>query len=273
MAKDSELKAAQAGGVAPQSLLGALLAWATALSIVAIFVNGLVEPLAERRYQAIIDAFLYERPPTSTERNVSYFVDDTIFHAARVRTAGDGSGSATLDGVFIRYPDGTTWTARRGTWSSTDRTWSLEEGWSFGDDAAPTPRGPATVAVPIRIDPSEGLGRTATRTLPELVQDVRAAEAAGRDAGSVRFDLHRRLADAISTWTFVLVAGALALRLHGRATGVAWTIVLIAAFWAVWTLTGSLFERQVLGPVQAAWATPAILTLVGMSLVVRGETS
>lgn len=269
MSKDSELKAAQAGGIAPRTLLGALLIWATALSIAATFVNGFVEPRAERRYQEIIEGFLYERPPSSTERNVSYYVDGTIFHAARIRTADASEGTASLDGVLIRFPDGSAWTARRGTWSSVDRTWALESGWAFSNDLLPSPRAPATVPIPIRIDASEGLGRAETRTLAELARDMRTAREAGRDVQPVRFEFHRRIADAISTWTFVLVAGALALRLRGRAAGVAWTIVLVASFWAVWTLTGSLYERQVLGALQAAWLTPALLCAFGAVLALR----
>jgi hypothetical protein len=70
MARDSELKAAQAGGIPPRALLVPVLAWGLAVSAVAVVNNGMVEPRAERAYQAIIDDFLYGRPPVASERAV-----------------------------------------------------------------------------------------------------------------------------------------------------------------------------------------------------------
>jgi lipopolysaccharide export LptBFGC system permease protein LptF len=91
----------------------------------------------------------------------------------------------------------------------------------------------------------------------DLRRRVQSLEAAGADASGPRFELQRRLADASSAAVFALVAGALGLRVRGRAGGFAWTIALLVLFWAAWTLTGTLYESGVLGPTLAAWVDTA----------------
>ena len=70
MAKDSELKATYAAGVSPYRLLLPLVALGVLVSGATIVNNGFLEPIAERRYQAIIDAFVYVRPPNAAESDV-----------------------------------------------------------------------------------------------------------------------------------------------------------------------------------------------------------
>jgi len=271
MARDSELKAAQAGGIAPRSLIVPLVAWGVLISGAGVVVNGVVEPRSERVYQRIIDGFLYGRPPAASERDVSYLVDDTIFHASRIRADRDDPRQADLDGVLVRLPDGTLLTARSGRWRSDEGVWDLAEGWRLPADGDPVPRGPETLAFPLQVDPSTSLARGDTLPLGELRERIAERRAAGTDASEARFDLHRRLADATSAAVFVLAAAALALRLRGRAAGVAWTIVLVAGFWAAWTLSAALFDQGVLGPVAAAWATPAAVATIGVALALRSD--
>lgn len=271
MARDSELKAAQAGGVAPRALIVPLVAWGLVVSGVAVFVNGTLEPRAERQYQRIIEGFLYGRPPLASERNVSYLVDDVIFHAARVRASSDDNDRAELSGVLVRLADGTLWTARNGVWDAKAATWSLDEGWSLPPRGEPLPSGARTLAFPLELDPESTLARADTLTLAELSELIDERRAAGTDVAEQRFDLHRRLADAASAAVFVLVAAALGLRLRGRGAGIALTIALVAGFWATWTLAAGLFDRGVLGPIAAAWSTPLVVALVGAILALRND--
>ncbi len=271
MARDSELKAIQAGGVPPSRLLVPLLAWGAAVSLAGVANNGVLEPRAERAYQEIIDGFLYARPPAATERDASFVVGGAIFHAARVRSDLDRPGQARLDGVLIRAEDGTIRTARSGRWVPDPSRWELEAGWRVTPGEDPVRAPPETVPFELALTPDATLARPNTLTLGELSTRIEERRAAGADAGDLRFDLHRRLADAASTLVFVLAAGSLALRLRGRAAGVAWTIVLIAGFWAAWTFTASLYEQGVLGPVAAAWATPAAVAAVALANVARGD--
>lgn len=269
MARDSELKAAQAGGVAPRALIAPLVAWGVVVSGVAVVVNGVWEPRSERSYQAIIDDFLYGRPPAASDRDVSFLLEGTIFHAARVRADREDPRVARLEGVLVRRPDGTVLTAGSGTWASRDGTWRLSDGWRIPPSGAPEARAPATVPFPLGVDPAASLAQGETATLGELVARMADGRAAGIDVRDLRFDLHRRLADAASAAVFVLVAASLALGLRGRAGGVAWTIVLVAGFWAVWTFTAALFDQGVVGPIVAAWSTPAVVGALGAGLAVR----
>lgn len=273
MARDSELKAAQAGGISPKALIAPLVAWGVLVSGIAVVINGAVEPRAEREYQRIIESFLYGRPPLASERDVSYLVGDVIFHAARVRaSSNEGDGDrAELNGVLVRLSDGTLWTAQRGAWDAESSIWTLEAGWVLPPDGEPYETGPRSLDFPLELDPASSLARADTLTISELARTIEERRRAGTDASEQRFDLHRRLADAASAAVFVLVAAALGLRLRGRGAGIAWTIALVAGFWATWTLSAGLFERGVLGPVVAAWSTPVSVALVGVALALRND--
>lgn len=271
MARDSELKAAQAGGIPPRALLVPALAWGLAVSALAVVNNGMVEPRAERTYQAIIDDFLYGRPPVASERDVSYLIDDTIFHAARVRADRDDPDLAALSGVLVRLADGTVLTARNGTWDAGAAAWMLGPGWRVPPEGDPERRHRTELAFALPAAPSDTLVRADTLPLGELRRRIDDRLAAGAEALELRFDLHRRLADAASAAVFTLIAGALALRVRGRAAGVAWTIVLVAGFWAAWTFAAALFDQGVIGPVVAAWSTPATVTTIGAVLALRSD--
>ncbi len=271
MARDSELKAAQAGGIAPRALILPLVAWGLLVSLGAVVVNGEIEPRAERAYQRIIESFLYGRPPLASERDVSYRVGDTIFHAARVRATPEDPRRASLDGILVRLPDGTLWTAREGVWDADAGLWTLQEGWTMPPQGDPAPATTRSLPFPLELDPGASLAREDTLTLGELATQLAERSGAGAAAAELRFEFHRRLADAASAAVFVLVAAALALRLRGRAAGIAWTIVLVAGFWATWTFSATLFEREVLGAVAAAWATPALVGAVGAALALRSD--
>lgn len=271
MARDSELKAAQAGGIPPRALLVPALAWGLAVSAVAVVNNGMVEPRAERAYQAIIDDFLYGRPPVASERDVSYLIDDTIFHAARVRADRDDPELAALSGVLVRLEDGTVLTAHNGTWDAGASAWTLGPGWRMPPEGDPERRDRTELAFALRAAPSDTLVRADTLPLGELRRRISDRLAAGAEALALRFDFHRRLADAASAAVFTLIAGALALRVRGRAAGVAWTIVLVAGFWAAWTFAAALFDQGVIGPVVAAWSTPAAVTTIGAVLALRSD--
>lgn len=273
LARDSELKAAQAGGIAPRSLLIPVVAWGIVVSGLAVVNNGMVEPRAERDYQRIIDEFLYGQPPTASERDVSYLLDGTIFHAARVRAVRGDPSTANLNGILVRLPDGTLLTSDMGSWDAEARSWRLQPGWRLEPGGEPRRHDGDVLPFPLQADPEQTLAREGTQTLGELSRGIRERARAGTDASDLRFDLHRRLADAASAAVFTLAAGALALRVRGRAAAVAWTIALVAGFWAAWTLSAAFYDRGVLGPLVAAWATPAIVGLVALATAVRSDAT
>ena len=130
----------------------------------------------------------------------------------------------------------------------------------------PTSRGSQVFPFQLEASPSDTLERPAQLPLGRLIEQRRIVGAAGGDTTELSFNLHRRLSDAFSAAIFATFAGAIALRVRGRAAGFAWTIVLLVGFWALWVLSGNLFESGAVEPLVAAWLTPA-LAGVGAALL------
>lgn len=264
MASASELKAAQAGGVAPTALVVPIVLWGVLMSGLALVNNGMLEPRGEARYRAIIESFLYDRPPAASERDASYRLDGNIFHAARLRADPDAPGNATLRGVMIRFEDGSVLTASTGRWLAATASWHLEDGEKISRNGEATSFVEEVVPFPLEVNAETALVTPGLQSIGALAESIRRLGALGADTRQLRFNLHRMLADASGATLFVLVAAALGFRLLNRAASIGGTIALIAVFWVLWTFSASLFEQQVLGPVAAAWFTPAAVAVCGV---------
>ena len=264
MAAGSELKAAQAGGVSPTALVVPIVVWGLLMSGLALVNNGVLEPRGEARYRAIIESFLYDRPPAASERDASYRVEGNIFHAARLRADPDAPGNATLRGVLIRFEDGSVLTAPSGRWLAATASWHLEDGQFIAPDGTARGFDERAVPFPLEVNAETALVTPGLQSIGALIESIRRLESLGADTHTLRFNLHRMLADASGATLFVLVAAALGFRLLNRAASIGGTIALIAVFWVLWTFSASLFEQQVLGPVAAAWFTPAAVALAGV---------
>jgi len=267
LAKDAELRAAYAGAVPPTALLIPLFAGGVLASGLAFVNNGWLEPWGEAAYQREIQAFLYVRPPSATQTDAAFAVPGQgVFAAARIRAEPGSSERAELLGVLALLSDGRMVTAARGSWDALERTWQLSDAEVTTPEGGRTVEPTLSLAFTLEATPEETLARPQQQTVTELARRVAASQAAGADAGAARFELQRRIADASSAAVFALVAAALGLRVRGRSGAFGWTIALLVAFWAAWTVTGGLFESGVLGPVAAAWATPAAVALIGVAL-------
>lgn len=269
MAKDSELKAAYALGVPPNALLLPLVGFGLVVGAVSLANNGFLEARAEAAYQGSIDAFIYARPPTEMQANAAYRLPDGVYFAARVRSVEGRPDVATLDGVLVALDDGGLISARSGTWDATVRTWTLEDAQRAAPGEPARAAGSVTLPFALETTPSETMTRAAELPIDQLWRQLRRITAAGGDAAELRYDLHRRIADAFSAAIFAAFAGAIALRVRGRAAGFAWTMVLLVGFWATWVLSGDLFTSGALGPLQAAWLTPAAAGVGAALLAIR----
>ena len=257
-AKDSELKAAYSLGVPPRALLTPLVFFGLVVGVLTLLNNGFLEPKGEEAYQRRIDAFIYARPPAALQLNAAYQIAGDVFFASRVRTVDGDPTVANLEGVLVLLQDGTLSTAPTGSWDSDARTWTLHRVQTSRPGEAPTTSDQTTVPFLLETTPSDTLARPAQLPLGRLIEQLRIVRAAGGDATELTFSLHRRLADAFSAAIFATFAGAIALRVRGRAAGFAWTIVLLVGFWALWVLAGNLFESGAVQPVLAAWLTPGL---------------
>ncbi len=270
LAKDSELKAAYALGAAPRALLFPLVLLGAAVGAVTFVNNGYVEARAEAAYQRAIDSFVYVRPPAQVQTNASFRLEGHgVYFASRIRSDPDALARASLSGVLVLGNDGRVIVAPTGVWDSEAHTWTLTDAEVTAPGAAPRQAGDLTLPFALEATPDETLARSDTLPLDQLVVQIRRLARAGGDATALRFQLHRRVADAFSAVVFAAIAAALGLRVRGRGAGFAWTIVLLVAFWALWFFAGNLFEAGALGPVTAAWLTPAVATLGALVLAVR----
>jgi lipopolysaccharide export system permease protein len=271
LSKDAELKAAYAGGVQPVRLLLPLIGFGLVISALSVGVNGWLEPWGEAAYQRQIQSFLYVRPPTASQVDAAFAIDGVgTFFAARVRADRHDPSLADLSGVLVVLADGRTLTAPSGVWDSAARSWRLREP-RITDGGESVSRAGVDVAIPFPLESNaeQTLTRPTQQTLGELLARVRDLRQAGAALEGARFELQRRLADASAALVFALAAGALALRVRGRGAGLGWTIGLVVAFWASWTLTGTLFDRGVVSATTAAWSTPLAVALVGSLLALR----
>lgn len=257
-AKDSELKAAYSLGVPPRALLAPLVLFGLLVGVVTLLNNGYLEPKGEAAYQQRIDAFIYARPPAALQLNAAYQIGGDIYFASRVRTVEGDPARANLEGVLVQLTDGTLATAPTGTWDSDVRTWTLNRAQTSTAGSAPVAAEQVVFPFLLETSPADSLVRPAQLPLGRLVQQLRTVRAAGGDVGELTFSLHRRLADAFSAAIFATFAGAIALRVRGRAAGFAWTMVLLVGFWALWVLAGNLFDTGAVSPLMAAWLTPAL---------------
>ena len=267
MAKDSELKAAYALAVSPRTFIAPLLGFGLLVSGLAVLNNGWAEPLYEARYNRLVESFYTSRPPTERQVNVAFGLPDgTIHYAAEIRSIADDPAMADLFGVLVLRPDGSSLQATRGQWDSSRREWLLldaEEAPAAGD-----PRGVGEVRVPFDYagDPASTLKREELLTLTELAAQRANLSAAGAQTRLVEFSLQRRIADAFSAFCFVLAAAVLGVGVRERSTAFALTIGLIVVFYALWTVSATMFDSSVLTPVQAAWLTPLVVAVAGVLL-------
>jgi len=270
LAKDSELKAAYALGASPGSLLAPVVLLGAVVGALTLVNNGFLEARAEAAYQRAIDSFIYVRPPAQVQTNASCRIDgEGVYFAARVRGDLDALQRATLSGVLVLRNDGSVIAAPTGAWDSAARTWHLQDAEVTEPGQRPRAAGDLTLPFALEATPSETLARGETLPLDRLVEQIGVLRRAGGDATSLLFQLHRRVADAFTALLFATIAGALGLRVRGRGAGFAWTIVLLVGFWALWFFAGNLFESGALGPVSAAWLTPAVAAIAAAALALR----
>ena len=260
LARDSELKAAYAAGVPPLTLLRPLLGFGLLMSVLALYNNGVVEPIGQQAYDEVVASFYSQRPPAETQRDVSFAISgEGVYYAGRIRTQTDNRDLADLTGVLVYQDDGDMISASTGVWDSITNTWQLKDAQMMRANGNRQMYPRLTLPFNTDSDVADSLASTDTLTLGQLRTRIAAAREQGADSRQARFEFHRRIADAFSSLVFVLVASVLGLRLKARSAGFAWTIVLLVVFYFLWTLSADLFDRRVLTATAAAWFTSAFV--------------
>ncbi len=265
LAKDSELKAAYSLGVNPFNLLLPMLAFAFVVSLFIVINNGYLEPTANRAYEVLEDSFFYTKPPPEVQSNVAYRIsDDSIYFAGRIRADEDNKNLATLSGLYILESDGTIMTAPEGQWNSETRTWLLYDAQRVETDGSTSLSSELELPFETAEDAADSLQDSSALSLTELSRRIDSVKQAGGELRDLQFAFHQRIADAFSAVIFALIAAVLGLQLHNRTAGFGWTIALIVVFWVIWTLSGQLFEQNILSARVAAWMTSGVTGVAGL---------
>ncbi len=254
MIRDSELKAAYAGGVAPLSFLPPILALALLVAAVVFTNSAWVKPEAQARFEEKLYQVYYGTEPSGVLYKQGYAPEGLgVYYAERVYPAEEGG--AVLEAVRVVEPSGVIWSADRGLWKG--RNWVLERPWRVaGSEVEQWEK----VALPF---PARYLPRASTRgyeglTLAELKELARVDPRA-------RFPLARRYADALGVVVLAWLALVIGLSLREAAWAFALVVLLIFGYYVLWVAAARLAAGAVVGP-QAAWLPDVVygaLALVG----------
>lgn len=272
LAKDSELKAAFAVGVPPLRLLWPLLLFGVFMCGLSFANSNYWQPFADQRFMEDLPRLWYNQTTPRYETTQSYPDPSTgnLFHAGEV-SATKNPSVANLYGVMVITPQGA-YTAQTGAWDSRAKRWELYNAYlSSPSDAMGT-------TLPKRFDrksfhfpitilplqpPAKFLGLNALRqqaTNPAL--DPKARYEAS-------FTLQRRFADPLAALIMAFIGGALGLTVANRAWGFAWVIVLVFAYYVLWTFGANLAGSQAASAVVAAWLPSIVFALGGVVAVRR----
>lgn len=267
LAKDSELKAMYAAGVPPRALLTPLILFGLVASGLGLINNGLLEARGNQAYQSLVDSFLYVRPPAETRTNAAYQANGTIFFATAISAVA--GGNASLERVLVNTKEELI-AAPTGTWDVAAEQWVLNSAEvSRPGEESRVLHDTLTVPFQVDIDASEFFTRAEELALDQLWRQRTLVRAAGGNTADLDYEFHSRVADSLSAVFFATIAATVALRIGSRAGGFAWTIVLMVAFWGMWTFAGLLYTSGSLGPVVAAWLTPAVSAVLAVFFVSR----
>ena len=270
LAKDSEFKAAMAGGVRPLTLLTPLLLPALLIGGAAYYNAGWLTPQGQAKWwNAWYGVYKTAPPPPSTDR-YAYAQGDTFYSAGRVQNDSGGTQAQLLGALVVR--GGTTYSAPTGRWDAAAHTWTLQGGTVVGPDGVPR-----VFTVPVTLPQRDVLTQPATPTdqtsTPKLRQQLGALQAASRlpteNTRSVAFELSHRVADSFTPFVFVLAAGALGLLVSNRAWAAASVILFIFAFYVLWSTAPELARTGAMSPTLAAWFPNLVFLIMGGVLAWR----
>lgn len=268
LAKDSELKALSAGGVRPLSALWPLVLLGALVSAFAFYNANVLTPAGNARFDLVWNKVWYGGPPAPPSEDLYTYRDgDALFYAGRVQTLSGDPTKATLSGVLVQRP-GVTYSAQSGTWDARAQTWEFRGYWETRPDKAPVfhPE-QRRVTQRDRFDPPS----PPAQQLPLPALRARAANSSldVREQRSFQFELQRRFADPLTALGFALAGGAIGLLLRNRAWSFAAVVLLIFAFYVVWSAMPQLVELGAIPVGWAAWLPNALLVLTALALVRR----
>jgi len=265
LAKDSELKAMFAAGVRPLNLLWPLALFGLAVSAVNFHnINNVVPGSNKRFWDAYHNAVTRAPAPPPTQDRYTYREGNTLYYAGRIQNFPHDTNRASLIGVLVQQP-GVAYSALNGTWDAKARSWEINGYWETRPNRTPTYHsGTRRFRQSDRLrPPSLPPEQLATRALRNRAADTTLDV---RERRVARFELQRRLADPFTALGFALAAGSLGLLLRNRAWSFGAVVLLIFAFYIVWSAAPQLAKLGAMNEVLAAWLPNILLVAFSVAL-------
>ncbi len=256
LVRDSELKAAYAGGVPPLSLLPPLLLLSLVVAAV-VFANAAwIKPEAQARFEKKLYALYYGSEPSGVLYRQGYAPEGLgVFFAERIYP---GEKGGRLEGVRVVEPSGVVWSADQGVWAG--RAWVLEEAWRVeGTKVERWPK--AALTFPARYVPRYAGRNYEALPLAELAELARVDPRA-------RFSLMRRVADAFGVVVLAWLATVIGLGLREAVWAFAAVVLVIFGYYVLWTLAARLAGVALVGA-WGAWLPDGVYALLAVWGTVR----
>ncbi len=256
LVRDSELKAAYAGGVPPLSFLPPILALAAAVALLVFANSAWIKPEAQARFEKKLYQVYYGAAPSGVLYKQGYAPPGLgVYYADRIEPAPEG---ARLYAVRVVEPSGVIWTAARGLWQG--RNWVLLDPYRVADGRA---QRWDRVALPF---PAHYVPKAATRgyaglSLGELRELARVDPRA-------RFPLMRRYADAAGVVVLAWLALVVGLSLREAAWAFALVVLVILGYYVLWTAAARLAAVAAVGP-WGAWLPDLVYAGLALTGTVR----
>jgi len=255
--RDSELKAAYAGGVPPLSLVPPVLGLALAVAAVVFANSAWVKPRAEELFTYKLYQVYYGSEPSGTLYKQGYAPPGLgVYYAERVYPRPEGG--AALEGVRVIEPSGVIWSADHGVWLG--RSWILESPYRVeGTEAERWER--VALSFPARYRPRLRARGYEGLYLSELAELARVDPRA-------RFPLMRRYADAVGVVVLTWLALVVGLSLREAAWAFALVVLLIFGYYVLWTAAARLAGVAAVGP-WGAWLPDLVYGGLAAGLTAR----
>jgi len=270
LAKDSELKAAYAGGVSPLRVLGPFVLPALIVGAAVYGNAGYLTPSGNAKYFNYFYTDIYQMVvQTPTTENYAHAENGNFFTAGRIESLGNGSPEtlSVMTGVVVQTPQGT-YSAGSGRWDSAAHTWVLGGGYRV-DPAGQVTALPGETTFAQTDVIAQPLPPSDQSSTPELRTQLSQQQSGTEPYRRTAYELARRLADSFTPLVFVLAAGALGLGLSNRAWAVGAVILFLAIFYALWNTAPQLAAVGALSPLLAAWLPNLVFALFGLALAWR----
>ncbi len=243
--RDSELKATLAAGIAPAKLLQPVLALALLVAAVAWYNAGWIKPNAQARYDDLIYKIYYGHAPSGVLSNAAYAPAGLgVYYARRIYPERGGAGR--LEGVRVVTPKGEVWSADNGVWQGPN--WVLKNAWKTTAEGKPEHWD--TMPLPFPAHFVEKKTSYESLPMPQLRELAKVDPAA-------RFPLERRHADSLGVIALAWLAAVIGLSLRESAWAFAAVVLVIFAYYVLWTMAAQLARFDVIGP-YGAWLADVV---------------